>query len=86
MAKKIYVQEPVLSAPVGTDQVVCCYGVLLWEEGQLAVENLPCSNDGTRVDVVWGDTIAVLKAKVLANIETFFGVGSNDIIFLGGWA
>ena len=86
MARKIYVQEPTFSAPIGTEQVVCCYGLLDWEEGQLAVENLPCSNDGTRVEVLWGDTLAVLKAKVLTNIETYFNVGSNDIVFLGGWA
>ena len=86
MARKIYVQQPTFSFPIGTEQVVCAYGILDWEEGRLAIENLPSSNDGTRVEVLWGDTVSVLRQKVLDNITTFYGVSTNDIIFLGGWA
>jgi hypothetical protein len=85
MARKIYVQEPKLAFPVGTEQVQASYGVLDWEEGQLAIENLPSSNDGTRVELLWGEGIGDLRTKVLDNITAFFGVGSNDVIFLGGW-
>lgn len=85
MPRKIYLQEPKLSFPVGTEQVQVAYSVLDWEQGQLAIENLPSSNDGTRVELLWGETMTEIRQKVLDNVTTYFNVGSNDVIFLGGW-
>lgn len=85
MAKILYIYDPKLVAPTGSETVFLCYSLLEWEQGMTAIPHLPC-NDETRVGLIWGDGLVEVKQKVIDNcIASFSGATSNDVIFLGGW-
>lgn len=83
MARKIYVVNPQFAVSNSTTEIFLCYSALDWEEGLPAIFHPPCSED-TIVSLIWGDTAVEAKAKIIDNVIAHFGVGQNDIIFIGG--
>jgi hypothetical protein len=86
MATKIYVAEPKFVLPLGTDDVVLCFQVLEWPQGQFPNLYPPCNPGTGSVSVAWGEGVVEVRQKAIDMLlEAFPDATSNDIIFLGGW-